>query len=255
MDRRRLIVAGLAAAAATPSAAKTVVNARALSGDRFRAGGADYQLADILAPSPHHLHRDAQPFYIQARNILADLIDERPLRIANAGAPNRWGEHPVQARLEGDERAIQERLVEAGAARVAPASEDHGLIDRLLAAEGAARDQKRGLWRLDAYSVVDAAAADRAVGAYHLIEGSVLRAALAKNRFYLNFGDDYRSDFTASAPSRLYRRWAKQGFDLAALSEARVRIRGFVERINGASIALAHRQQIEIVSSSGGARL
>ncbi|MBL4619976.1 MAG: hypothetical protein JKX88_07755, partial [Marinicaulis sp.] len=80
---------------------------------------------------------------------------------------------------------------------------------------------------------------------YHVVEGIVVSARATRSRFYLNFGDDCRTDFTASAKSSLYRRWLRDEFDLAALEGAKVRIRGFVVDINGPSIDLTHRRQIE----------
>ena len=63
-----------------------------------------------------------------------------------------------------------------------------------------------------------------------------MRARKIGGRFYLNFGEDYKTDFTATARSSIYNAWARDGFDLAALEGARLRIRGFVSDINGPSI-------------------
>ncbi|VAW04602.1 hypothetical protein MNBD_ALPHA05-1847, partial [hydrothermal vent metagenome] len=139
-------------------------------------------------------------------------------------------------------------LITMGAARVAPQSDNLELIDQLLATEEAARAARKGLWALPAYRVFDADKAGAAVGRFHLIEGKVRRIAKVKGRTYINFGADYKTDFTASAGARLYRKWAGQGFDLASLTDARLRIRGFVEAINGPSIALTHRRQIEVLA-------
>lgn len=246
---RRAFLTGAAAFAAAPARGAKIPNAAALAGDRFTAGEEEFHLADIAAPSAYALHADAEPYFNEAKAALEALVNGRALDVEEAGAKTRWGALVVKARRRGDERTLQERLVEAGAARVAPQTQDLAFIDRLLGLEAQARTQRIGLWRLDGYRVFDAAAAEDAVGAYHLVEGAVLRASLARGRFYLNFGEDYKTDFTAGAASRLYRRWAKAGFDLAALQGARIRVRGFVEAINGPSVDLTHQRQIEVLAA------
>lgn len=216
----------------------------ALAGDRFRLGDQDYQLADILAPSAYALGEGAAPYYAAAKAVLTQLISPPPT-IETVLGETRWGAKIIRARASGDALSLAERLVDAGAARVAPDTDDLDHIDRLLKRESEARARRRGLWALDAYRVADAGKADAAIGAYNLVEGVVLRASAARSRFYLNFGADYRKDFTAVARSGVYRRWAADGFDLASLEGARLRVRGFVDLLNGPMIELTHRRQVE----------
>lgn len=248
MNRRGFLL-GVAAVAAAPARGEEISDATAVAGDRFTSGDLAFHLADIRAPSAFALHADAEPYFNEARAVLRGLLAGADISVEPAAGPTRWGARVVRARRRGDGLTLQERLVEAGAARVMPQTDDFWLIDRLLAAEEKARTDRRGLWRLDAYQVFDAAAADGATGAYHLVEGKVLRALPASGRFYLNFGADYKTDFTAGAASRLYRRWAEDGFDLAALQGARVRVRGFVEWINGPSVDLTHRRRVEVLAA------
>jgi len=167
------------------------------------------------------------------------------LDVEDVMAPTRWGVRRVIARRDGASGTLQEELIAAGAARVAPQTEDHEFIRRLLSLEDAARRAGKGLWGLADYAVFDAGDASGAVGAYALVEGAPTRAELHGSRFYLNFGEDFRTDFTATAESRLYRAWKKAGVDLEMLQGARLRVRGLVEAINGPSIGLKHPLQIE----------
>ncbi len=245
MKRRAFLVGAATAFAASAKATETIINATAIAGDRFRADGDEFHLADILAPSEYDLHRDAQPYFREATAILSDILGDRELEIIEEGARNRWGARAASARSMGDDLTLQERLVAAGAARVKPETDDHDLIDRLLAAERTARAGRKGLWALNVYRVFDATNANRAVGGFHLVEGVVTSTKGARGRYYLNFGADYREDFTATAPSRRARRWHAAGLDLDALEGARIRVRGFVEWINGPSIELDHVKAIE----------
>jgi len=245
--RRRVFIAGIFACAAAPARADGGERGEALAGDRFRIGEEEFHLADIIAPSAFAFGEERQAYFSAARRALQAVLNEGEIIIERAIDKTRWGADIVDAHRAGDDLTLQDRIVEAGAARVAPQTDNLALIDRLLEAERRARAALRGLWRERAYRVFDAAAAERAAGRYHLVEGEVLQASLVRERFYLNFGEDYRTDFTASATRAVYRRWLKERFDLAALAGARVRIRGFVRDINGPSIELAHPRQVEIL--------
>lgn len=247
--RRRAFLTGSAAFIASPLSAASANGAVALSGDRFRIGEDDFQLADILAPSPYALQSASSPYVNEAKAHLQDLLENSSFAFDDIAPPTRWGLRVVRTNSDGDAASLEERLIAAGAARVAPQTDDISFIERLLTVERIARQSKKGLWSLDAYRVFDADNATGAIGGYHLIEGIVVSARKARSRFYLNFGDDYRTDFTASATSTLYRRWVKAGFDLASLQGARLHIRGFVVDINGPSINLAHQSQIEDLSA------
>lgn len=243
--KRRAFLAGLCATAA-PAFAQSITGVEALSGGRFRLGDQDFQLADIRAPSAYALHADAEPYFAPSKRQLQSLLGGRAPEWEEVAEPTRWGEKKVIASVGGV--TLQERLVEEGAARAAPETDNLDLIDRLLALEKIARDDARGLWALRDYRVFDAKTAAGAVGGYNLVEGAVKKSAKIGGRVYLNFGDDYRTDFTAGAASRLAQRWAKSGLDLAGLEGATVRVRGYVDEINGPSIDLVHIRCIEILS-------
>lgn len=245
MKRRRFLQSGLASFVAGGALANDMTAVTVVAGDRFSMGGQAYLLADITAPSIYSLGADRAPFASEAAGILADLIGRRKIVTKETAPPSRWGEAVVTAYIDGDDLSLQEHMVLAGAARVAPQTDNNPFIDRLFGAEHLARTKRRGLWALGAYNIFDANDAEGAIGAFHLIEGVVVRAAKTRSRFYLNFGEDYRTDFTASAQSRIYKKWLRASFDLAAFEGKRVRIRGFVNDINGPSIELAHVRQIE----------
>lgn len=253
--RRRRFLAGAAAALLPTLKAQADTGAVALAGDRFRIGDQDYQLTDILAPSAYTLNGRAEPHFEASRNVLQIFLSQRAFIFEDAAQRTRWGARVVRSQTEGGGQSLEELLIAAGAARVAPKTDDIGFISGLLATEGAARQQQTGLWSLNAYRIFDASNAQGAIGGYHLVEGQVVSANKTRSRFYLNFGADYRDDFTASAASAVIRRWAKKEFDPATLEGARVRVRGFVESINGPSVDMAHRLQIEVISANENAAL
>ena len=224
---------------------------RAIAGDRFLIESQEARLADILAPRMKNLRGAPEPFAEYSKTVLERLLFSNDFVLEDAAPADRWARRIVHARNStGNNDSLQERLVAAGAARVRPETDDEALISSLLDAEAEARREQRGLWQASSYAVWPAQAAEDAVGRFGLVEGTVKETYAGRGRFYLNFGEDFRKDFTVTAPSRLARRWAKDGFDLESLAGARVRARGHVAWINGPSIELTHRQAIEVLDIS-----
>lgn len=249
MKRRVFLVASAAAGLLSAAArADETKKPKAFSGDRFYDGDQEFLLADIIAPSAFKLSGSASAYFRESKAALNALLSGAVIEPENAGPPTRWGARVVYARRQGEKETLQEALVARGVARVEPQTGDLEFITRLLTLEETARENNRGLWALPAYRVIGAANANPAIGAFHLIEGIVTGAEKVKSRFYLNFGSDYLTDFTAGARGALHRKWAAAGLDLVSLKDARIRVRGFVKDINGPSIDLIHVKQIELLS-------
>ena len=78
-----------------------------------------------------------------------------------------------------------------------------------------------------------------------LVRGRVQRVARAQDFVYLNFGDDWRSDFTVRVEARQAVRFARAGLELKALEGRNVEVRGLLFQTNGPMIDLTHPRQIE----------
>lgn len=244
MNRRSLILSGLMLAAPGALRAEGDSPHTALRADLFTDGDGEVRLADIIAPDPAGLGGWPQPYAKEAQAGLARLLAGQ-VRIEALAPPDRWGRRIARV-LDADGVSLQEKLTAEGAVRVRPESADDAFIRRLLDRESEARAARRGLWRLSAYRIRNADDASDAVGGFHLVEGAVLAAVKHGGRIYLNFGEDFRTDFTATAKSVAARRWRKDDLiDLETLAGARVRTRGYIAWINGPSVEIAHPLQIE----------
>lgn len=150
-----------------------------------------------------------------------------------------------------DERIwVQRHLVEGGFARVASYRNNRSCIRLLQVHERAARDARRGLWSVSRYQVMRAWRYSnilRRVRTFQLVEGTVRKVGEARGRIFLNFGDDWKSDFTVSIARRNRKLFRKTQFDLKALEGKRIRVRGWIERWNGPMIKVTHPEQIEIL--------
>lgn len=218
-----------------------VVRAMEEDGTLALADGRIVKLAgiDILAPT----------------GAIAAELTGKPVTLHYGGRRiDRYGRALALVML-GDGRILQERLVAQGAARVAPSADMRICVDDLLALEAQARASRLGIWRDAAHAVRqadDVTTLDRLDGTYQLVEGVVRDVAKIRGRIYINFGEDWRTDFTvtvAPAEAKLFKvgAWRKLTGRTPALVGAKVRVRGFLSRYNGPGVTIAVPEQIELL--------
>lgn len=91
---------------------------------------------------------------------------------------------------------------------------------------------------------VPAARAGEFVGRFTRIEGTVTRVYHGREATYLNFGADWRDDFSVTIPKRVLRRFAAL---LDGIEGKTVRVRGVVEQENGPMVTLGQPEQLEVL--------
>lgn len=190
--------------------------------------------------------RGAEPFAGEAHVALKRFLDGRAVRMSEAGAPTKSGWLRAQLFLESG-AWIQGDLASAGLARVRTYPDRRECAAALLAREAAARSAKAGLWANAAYAVQSPETAATVEGGFGVVEGVVQEAVNAGGRLYLNFGSDWRSDFTVHVRPERVRALATSGLDLEGLGGKRIRVRGYVTNRNGPQIDVTTPEQIEVL--------
>jgi len=144
-------------------------------------------------------------------------------------------------------RWLQRDLVESGLARVRPKFADRSGAEALLPFEAAARTAKTGVWADSALAVrpADAKALSADIGAFVLVEGKVVSVGRAAHRVFLNFGADYKTDFTVTIPEEAWSAWPGGAPYLLNLKDENVRVRGILTQLNGPSLEAVTPAQIE----------
>ncbi|MHA1600748.1 MAG: thermonuclease family protein, partial [Alphaproteobacteria bacterium] len=143
---------------------------------------------------------------------------------------------------------VQGALLEDGMARVYSFQDNRALVVEMLAREAAARDNRRGIWANPFYAIRTPEEAGGYLGRFELIQGRVRDVAIVRGRVYLNFGDDWRSDFTANLASKARRLFESEKIDLLSYRGRIVRVRGWLKSWNGPMIDITHPEQIEVIS-------
>jgi hypothetical protein len=118
----------------------------------------------------------------------------------------------------------------------------------MLAHERAARTAGLGLWRLPEYAPRRADRLADAVGSFRIVRGEVVRVAPTERYVYLNFGSDWRSDFTVRLRrAELDERFARSDIAIERLAGRLVEVRGYVLEAGGPLIEVSHPEQIEVL--------
>ncbi len=221
-----------------------------VDGDTVRlADGAQVRLVGIQAPKLP-LGRPGFPTWPLAgasKRFLEDLTLGRAARMRFGGRRQdrhgRWLAHLV---TEAD-GWIQQKILAAGMARVYSFRDNRRLVPEMLAIERAARAARRGIWDHPFYAIRREAETGRNLDTFQLVEARVEKVAVVRGRLYLNFGADWRRDFTVSFRARDRKALDRDGFDYRALTGRRIRVRGWLKSWNGPMIEATHREQIEVL--------
>lgn len=243
------------AGAATPAKGTLVKSGQGrvveiVDGDTlFLDDGVQVRLVGIQAPKLPLGRRDfkAWPLAEKAKKALADLTLGRQVTLSYGGRRmDRYGR--ALAHLHRDDGLwIQERLLRLGMARVYSFRDNRAKVAEMLAAERAARDSQIGIWGHRWYRIWQQEELHGGLEGFFLIEGTVVNSALVRGRVYLNFGQDWRRDFTITVAPRDRKLFDRAGFDYAGLAGRRVRARGWLKHFNGPSIEASHPEQIEVL--------
>ncbi len=146
---------------------------------------------------------------------------------------------------------VQAEMLKAGLARVYSFPDNRSCLAELMAAEAQARADRVGIWRDPYYAIRDAGDVETLLereGGYELVEGRVLNADTVGNRVYLNFGRHWKEDFTLVIEAPGLRIFEEAGLDPLALENAVIRVRGWIDDLDGPRMAVTHPEQIEILS-------
>ena len=188
-----------------------------------------------------------------SKQALSDIALNRTVLLRYGGAEtDRYGRALGQLYLTGDAPGwVQQKMLEAGMARVYSFPDNRACLAELYAAETKARVATLGIWSDPYYRVRRAerpADFSTLSGHYELVEGRVMTAQKTGGRVYLNFGRRYKEDFTAVIDARALRLFTEARLDPLRLDGALVRVRGWIDLNDGPRITVTHPEQIEVLA-------
>jgi micrococcal nuclease len=213
------------------------------------SGAIEIRLVGIQAPKLPLGRRGFRkwPLADAAKAFLARLTGDKQVRLSHGGRRmDRHGRLLAHLYLE-DGAWVQGKLLTAGLARVYSFGDNRARVNEMLALEHEARTARRGIWALDYYRILTPENSARHINTFQIVEGTVLDAADVRGRVYLNFGPNWRTDFTLSLAPRVARLFRREGIDPTAIEGKRIRVRGWLKSYNGPMITVTHPEQIEVL--------
>ncbi|MEN3950131.1 thermonuclease family protein [Iodidimonas sp. SYSU 1G8] len=194
------------------------------------------------------------PLAREAKRALEELVLNKRLTLHPATTPtDRW--QRTLAHLSRDDGLwVQGEMLRLGWARMYTFPDNRMLASSMRGLEREARAARRGIWRHPYYAVLTPAGAIKALNTFQLVEGKVVDAAEVKGRVYLNFGEDWKTDFTIMVPAKVKRALARQGDDPVSLEGRTVRVRGWLKSYNGPMVELTHPEQLEVLDGGSDQR-
>lgn len=167
------------------------------------------------------------------------------------GRMNRMGHTLAHLVIKDRGEWVNGTLVARGIAWAVTDAANPAMADQLYALEAKARAGKKGLWAQGSpFGLLTADTAAQGNGTFRVVEGTVNRAATSKNNLYLNFGSDWKKDFTVMITPDIRKALARKGYDLMGLSGQKIRVRGWLREWNGPFMELETPERIEILSTA-----
>ncbi len=193
---------------------------------------------------------EAGDLSITAQKILKDFLTNRKVVIyqtksKDKGRMNRMGHHIAHLVRADDNIWTQGLLISLGVARVRTTKYNPEMADQMLKLEEKARKNKSGMWNMDKHQVLSPEQTQEYIGSYQIVEGRVHNASMRKNKLYLNFGNNWRDDFTVAISALNLKQFIKKKIDPKSWNGKLIRVRGWISSYNGPYMEIDHPERFE----------
>ncbi|WP_417316831.1 thermonuclease family protein [Emcibacter sp.] len=192
------------------------------------------------------------PFAKEAKEALEELTLNKQVTLRYGGLQtDRYGRALAHLFLP-DGTWIQGEMLKAGMARVYSFRDNRTQVRDMQAIEQEARRKRRGMWGLSYYAIKHHLEAGRFTDSFQIVEGVIKETASVRGRIFINFGEDWKTDFTLVIEGRARRLFQTADIKLADLPGKKIHVRGWLKYYNGPMIQVTHPEQIQIVEPEGG---
>lgn len=211
--------------------------------------GEHIRLVNINSPEVAHDNMLAQPFGDEARRYLTNRAKGKKIEVKPAKKKlDKYKRTLAEIFLDG--QSLNREMVAVGLAHVYTFPDNSEDVKDLLTVEAQARDAHKGLWQDKRWEVIPATGTvpDTWIGQFHLVEGRVKNVVPMKDQIYLNFGDNWREDFTVEIPRKFLAKFTAQKIDPATYyRDKKLRVRGVLKPVNGVLVTATHPAQLEVL--------
>ena len=211
--------------------------------------GEPLRFAAIRAPYPPIGQQPGRwpPVQVLSRRIEELAADG--LILYPAGRDDRYGNRMANLWSLKEKVWLAEALAGEGLAIMTPEVLFDAEYAPVAAAERAARAKDLGIWSNPAHQVLCANDAYDGIDQLRVVQGRILEAAVVSGNLYLNFGADWRNDFTLRLKAGRGARRTDQLRLAGDLQDHTIEVRGWIYYYGGPMIDLENLGQVTLVAA------
>lgn len=211
--------------------------------------GTQIRLAQIDIPD--HFRPEPGQISSLAKEKLIEVLENGKVKIFHPSNPKFQVKNRLNqeiSHIQNNEGLwLQKELISNGLARVIPSPYLPQATTALLDFEQEAREKSLGLWEDPRYTLQTPLSVKESAWEMQIIVGEVKKIATVKNNAYLNFGVNYKTDFTIQIDNALRREFSKSNIDIFKLQNKKVEVRGYVESFNGPLVKLESTAHLRVI--------
>jgi len=192
------------------------------------------------------------PLSVLAVKIMRDMLENTQVKIYQnnnneESRLNRMGHSISHVVVHKNSLWVQAVLLRLGLARVRTTADNYDLATEMYVHEDFARSEKSGLWKIRAYDVHEPDNAHLFTDNFGIVEGTVKNVSIRQGQTFINFGDNWKKDFTLSILRSKRKDFMKAGLDPRDWGGKKIRVRGWLRDYNGPYIEIDHPEALEFL--------
>lgn len=203
-------------------------------------GGQIVHLAEITVPKKYEAEAKAWlTTALKGKSVICYVTK------SSVGRQNRYNQKMAQVVIS-DGFWVQQDMIRKGFALTYTTPSNFEARHDLLKAENAASTDKSGIWK-----TLNIQSANKPEtlkpGEFSVIEGVVKQVSDKSDWIFINFGDDWKNDFTVVIEKNSFARFKAVGVDPQSYLNQTLRVRGVIEMRNGPMITVTTPMQIDLI--------
>lgn len=190
---------------------------------------------------------DPQPFAEESAQFNRELVEGKRIRL-EYDVVRRDRFNRILAYVYVGDLFVNAEMLKQGYAMLYTRPPNVKYIDLLVRLQRQARESNRGLWAGAQADIIPHYEAANYIGEIKTIEGKVLSTYESEKVIFLNFGQDYKTDFTMVIFKSNLSLFTSQGISpVDYYKDKRVKVWGLIKEYNGPEIIVNHPSQIEVL--------
>ncbi len=189
------------------------------------------------------------PLSKEAKEFTKRLAEEKFARIEfDVDKKDKYGRLLGYCFIKGKDKDLflNKRLLEEGLAVLYTYPPNVKYVEEFVKAQRKARQNKKGLW--GAYEVISPQKAKDFIGQIRTVRGKVLSTYNSGKAIFLNFGEDYKKDFTVVIFRNSFNYFYQRGITPEIFYRGKVvEVTGRIREYNGPEIIVNSPLEIEVI--------